>query len=327
MTGGSGFIGSALARHFHDEGLHVETLDVAPQPKDLGRLGIHHRTCDLREYEALKACLEDAQIVLHTAILQIPTINKRRTRGFEVNVLGTENLCKGVESTGARGLILAGSWHVVGESDLSGTVTEGFGYRPDKVEDRARFYALSKIAQELVVRLHGEASEKVFGILRLGTVLGEGMPPETAASIFIDQALNGQSLTPYKHSMHRPMVYVSLRDVLTAFHRFSLMILSGEYTSGENSLGSIANVLHPEAVTILDLARMVSEATKKVTKGQIEPQIEVVDKGLPTPFDEEDKRRVRFDVRRSKDLLGLGEFIPPAEEIEAIIRGRVESGQ
>ncbi len=72
MTGGSGFIGSSLARHFHDEGLQVETLDVAPQPKALRSLGIRHRHCDLREHEALVGCLEDAQLVLHAAILQIP---------------------------------------------------------------------------------------------------------------------------------------------------------------------------------------------------------------------------------------------------------------
>jgi len=36
----------------------------------------------------------------------------------------------------------------IGESGLSGVLDEGFGYRPDRVEERARLYALSKVIQE-----------------------------------------------------------------------------------------------------------------------------------------------------------------------------------
>jgi hypothetical protein len=36
---------------------------------------------------------------------------------------------------------------------LEGVVDEEFGYRPDKVEERAKIYALSKVCQESVVRL------------------------------------------------------------------------------------------------------------------------------------------------------------------------------
>ena len=67
---------------------------------------------------------------------------------------------------------MCGTWHTIGERDLRGTVDEEFGFRPDKVEKRARLYALSKIAQESIVRYFDEMSEKVFGIIRLGTALG-----------------------------------------------------------------------------------------------------------------------------------------------------------
>ncbi len=121
------------------------------------------------------------------------------------------------------------------------------------------------------------------------------------------------------------MVYVSLQDVLIAFRRFAEMILSGKLERGENSLGSIANVLYPEPVTILELAGIVSEAAKKISNGVLVPSVRIVDTGLPPLFDEDDKNRVRFDVSKSKELLGLEEFTPPAEEIEAIIRRRLEA--
>jgi nucleoside-diphosphate-sugar epimerase len=41
----------------------------------------------------------------------------------------------------------------------------------------------------------------IYGIIRLGTVLGEGMPEKTAANIFIDKGLKGEPLTSYKHRL------------------------------------------------------------------------------------------------------------------------------
>ena len=35
---------------------------------------------------------------------------------------------------------------------------------------RARLYALSKMAQEAIVRFYDEMSNKIFGIIRMGTV-------------------------------------------------------------------------------------------------------------------------------------------------------------
>jgi nucleoside-diphosphate-sugar epimerase len=36
-------------------------------------------------------------------------------------------------------------------------------------------------------------SEKIFGIIRMGTVLGDGMLEKTAANIFIERALRGEN--------------------------------------------------------------------------------------------------------------------------------------
>ena len=79
-----------------------------------------------------------------------------------------------VENIG--GIILASTWHIMGEREFDGIINEEIGFRPDKVEDRARLYVLSKIAQEVITRFYDEMSDKVFGIIRMGTVLGEKMP-------------------------------------------------------------------------------------------------------------------------------------------------------
>jgi len=215
---------------------------------------------------------------------------------------------------------LAGSWHTIGERELTGVLDEEFGFRPDKVEDRARLYALSKMAQEAIVRFYDEMSEKVYGIIRMGTVLGEGMPEKTAANIFITRGLPGKSITPYKHSMHRPMLYVDIEDVCKAYERFARKIINGEFEKTGNSLSHIVNVYYPKPITIMELAKIVAEAIVKCTNGKMKPQIEIIDQGKPLLYNEEDKIKIRVDVTKAQKMLGLEKLTSPKESIEKIIK-------
>jgi nucleoside-diphosphate-sugar epimerase len=193
IIGGSGYVGYSLARHLSDNFV-VKILDVKQPPKDSRE--IEYAICDVRSIEEVRKSLRDADLVIHTAIIQIPLINEQKRLGYEVNVLGTQNVCEVVnENPRIKGMILASSWHTIGESGLEGVIDGEFGFRPDKVEERARLYALSKIAQESIVRFYDEMSEKIFGIIRMETVLGDGMPEKTAANIFIERALRGETIT------------------------------------------------------------------------------------------------------------------------------------
>lgn len=322
IIGGSGYVGSSLAR-FVSRDFNVRVLDKAPLPKDLeGK--VKYTEVDIRDFDEIVAGLADLDLVIHTAIIQIPLLNEQKRLGYEVNVLGTKNICKAVdESPRARGMILAGSWHVIGERGLRGLIDEEFGFRPDKVEKRARLYALSKITQETIVRFYDEFSDKVFGILRTGTVLGEGMPEKTAANIFIDKGLRGDPITPYSHSMYRPMLYVDINDVCRAFRNFALKILNGRFEESGNNLTHIVNVYYPEPVTILELAEMVRTSIIKNTNGEVNAKIEIVDTHPPILFSEEDKKQIKVDVSKALDFFELGKLKNPRESIEEIVKERL----
>ena len=170
IVGGAGFIGFSLARYLN-KNYYVKLLDIK-RPKSLPPNTVFEE-CDVRDYDMVKKCLENVDVVIHTAIIQIPAINQHKLLGYEVNFLGTQNVCRAVdELKRPKGMILAGSWHVIGERDLKGVVDEEFGFRPDKVEDRAKLYVLSKIAQEVTVRYFSEMSDKAYAVIRMGTVLG-----------------------------------------------------------------------------------------------------------------------------------------------------------
>jgi UDP-glucose 4-epimerase len=221
-------------------------------------------------------------------------------------------------------MILASSWHTIRESGITGVINEELGFRPDKVEDRARLYALSKIAQECIVRFYDEMSEKIFGIIRMGTVLGEGMPEKTAANIFISKGLKGESITPYKHCMHRPMLYVDIEDVCKAYEILIRKILSGKLEKRGNSLSHIINVYYPEPITILELATIVRNVIMKYTDGKVKPRIKIVDEGKPILFTKKDKDKMKVDITKAEKMLGQ-KFTNPAEPIEKIVKERIRS--
>ena len=323
IVGGSGFIGNHLTRYLSLNS-DVKVLDVKPASIRLVR-NASFETCDIRHYDNLCGSLSDVDFVIHAAIIQIPQINENKKLAYEVNVIGTQNVCKAVsELPNIRGMILTSSWHTIGEHELSGVVNEEFGFRPDKVEDRARLYAISKMAQEAIVRFYSEMSGKLFGIIRMGTVLGEDMPDKTAAQTFIDKGIKGELLTPFRHSMYRPMLYVDINDVCRAYSCYIENVLNGKIIKSANSLHSIVNVCYHEPVTILELAEMVRTSIISNSRGQIQPKISIVDKGIPPLFSSEDKTKIRVDIGKAKDLLGIDSLIAPKESIDRIVRSKLK---
>jgi len=141
IVGGSGYVGSALTDSLSKD-YRVKIVDMRPPE----RSGVEFQMCDIRDRNTVREALQGVDLVIHTAIVQIPAINEHMVNGYEVNVLGTLNVCEAVRSLeSVKGLILASSWHVFGEREFSGVIDEESGFRPDKVESRAQLYALCKI--------------------------------------------------------------------------------------------------------------------------------------------------------------------------------------
>jgi nucleoside-diphosphate-sugar epimerase len=325
IVGGSGFIGSALAEQL-SKSSHVRILDKN-QPRRRG--DFEFAECDVRDYQSVQKGLEGADLVIHAAVIQIPLVNEQRRLGYEVNVVGTQNVCESVSrSRAAKGMLLVGSWHTIGERRITGVVNEAFGFRPDMVEERARLYALSKIAQEAVVRHFDEDSEdKIYGIIRIGTALGENMSEKTGASIFISQALKGEPLTPYEHSMYRPMLYVDVHDVCRAFESYATKILNGGVGNMHNSLAHIVNVYYPEPTTVLEMAELVKHAVIEHSNGNLRPEVRVVKDGKPSHFTSQDKASITVDPTKARDFLGIDKFTSPRESIDRIVNEKMKAAQ
>lgn len=327
VFGGSGYVGGAVS-NFVKNDYDVTVADVRPPHETPG---VSFAQCDVRERGQVQDVLRNASAALYFSIVQIPKINSERRLGYEVNVLGLQNVCEAVfQSPGMRGMIHAGTWHVFGERGLNGTIDESFGSRPDKVEERARLYALSKVVQEGLVRFYDEMAAgtgKVFGVVRMGTVLGAGMPETTAANLFIKKGIAREALTPYRHSMHRPMLYVDIRDICRGYASFLRRIVGRDAPTNDGSLGHVVNLFWPEPITVLELAEYVKEDIAAQTDGKIKPQIKIEDKGLPEAFAEGDKRLFRVDGGRAEKYLGISDMTSPRDSVRMLVSQALSAGK
>jgi nucleoside-diphosphate-sugar epimerase len=320
---GCGFIGSTLAKFFSEK-LKVTTIDVIPQPELLKDCGIPHKIIDIRNNELLKKEIGSPQVIINTAIIQIPKITEDKKLGYGVNVLGTQNLCEIVSSTPEiAGLILISSWHTYGEKDLSGILTEDMGYFPDNVEDRAKLYALSKTIQECIVRFFDEKENgKIFGAIKIGTALGENMPKGTAANIFIEKAMSRKPITPFKHSMNRPMFYVSVNDICKTVEKFISYIVS-KSSQSKNNIDHIMNLAYPDPISILDLANIVQKSVQTLSDGKINPEVSIIDKSIPETGDSDDKNKIHLDISKIKNYFEIDSLEKPEDTINELIKYRM----
>jgi len=147
------------------------------------------------------------------------------------------------------------------------------------------------------------------------------MPEKTAANIFIENALHNKPLTPFKHTMYRPMLYVDIIDVCSAFKLMSSRILESGTAKG-TCAETIVNVVWPKPITIIELSRIVASAISRVSHGNIRPSIQIKDERIPPIHSSRDKSKLKVDISKAKEL-GLDHLNSPKETISRIVGQRL----
>ena len=67
VTGGGGYVGSALVRRLRENGCRVRSLDVVPH--DFDDPGVETVVADLRHYADVRRACEGVDTVFHTAAI------------------------------------------------------------------------------------------------------------------------------------------------------------------------------------------------------------------------------------------------------------------
>ena len=153
---GTGVVGTPLANYLNKH-FQVRTISRSYQPPSLRKHKIPHKICDITNFNKLKRVIGNPFLIIHTAMASIPEINENKETGYEVNVGGTQNICKLVsQNPNISALIFLSTMRVFGERDYCDLINEESTLKPNANRKLSRPYILSKIAGESIVKLFDE---------------------------------------------------------------------------------------------------------------------------------------------------------------------------
>ena len=166
VTGGSGFIGSALVIRLGNMGYRVSSLSRNPGPNSEST-GIKNIKCDLLDLRSLISACMEVDIVFHVAA-KVGTTGTYKDF-HKTNILGTKNLIHACREANVRSLIFTSSASVVfAGKDLEG-VNEDIAY-PRKA--LSHYTATKAMAEQMVLEANSDSLHTIS--LRPHIVWGPG---------------------------------------------------------------------------------------------------------------------------------------------------------
>ena len=252
ITGGAGFLGTALANRLVMEGHQVRVLDdlSAGSPDRLSPRVLFSRG-DVRDVPKLWTLLQGVTCVYHLAARVLVPESLLYPREYnDVNVGGTVSVMEAMRDAGIRRVVFTSSGAVYGEQERQ-PVSEDLPPNPSSP------YAVSKLAAEYYVRTIGALWGIETVVLRIFNAYGPGqlIPPSHPPVIpqFVKQALGGGSLVVFGGGQQtRDFVYVD--DVVDALVAAA---------TAKNVDRAIINVGSGQEVSINQVVEKVARATRR----------------------------------------------------------------
>ena len=261
VTGGAGFIGSAIAKllvkNNHEvvivDNLHTGDLFRLKEIKD----SVIFHQIDIRKKTELEDIIKNSDGVFHEAgLTSVVESFKKPKEYYDVNVNGTKNIfeiCQNFE----KKVVFASSSSVYGDVEEI-PISENFDRNP------INLYAETKVKNENMVTSFFKDNSQIIG-LRYFNVYGKGQTGTYAGVITQFLKRLGKKLPPIIHgtgSQIRDFIFVN--DVAEA----NILIMNSNTNSGFFNIGS------GKPTSILDLANMMI----KISSLNLQPEF---DNNLP----------------------------------------------
>ena len=234
ITGASGFVGQHLGPELEKKGHQVTKM------AHKSTLSLQYIACDVTQYEQVDKLVKGQDLVIHLACMALPACIKDPNLGFEVNVLGTNNIARCCAEADVD-LLMVSTSEVYGFQSV-------FPISEDSPKKPMSIYGGYKLLSEQCCENWAESSGLNHAIVRLFNIFGpsvDGTPRNTVETIFLRKALSGEHLQVNggEHNS-RDFLYIddAVRGLLLAVEKFEK--IQGQVinigTGRETSLSSLA---------------------------------------------------------------------------------------
>jgi UDP-glucose 4-epimerase len=305
VTGGGGFLGSAITEALAARGDHVSALDVAIGPR-LQQLAEAHSWVtpvigELTEWPHLAGAIAEHRpdkVVHCAAIVGVAASVGAPFASMRVNVEGSLNLFETMRLFGVRRVVHISSEEVYGPFEAP-LIDEEHPCRP------LMAYGISKLAVEQL----GRSYRRLHGLecinVRTCWVYGPGLPRPRVPKTLVDAALAGRPLhLPAGGDFRVDHVYVA--DTVQG------VLLALDHAEHAHDVYNIATGQAPSLAEIVEIVRdLVPGADISVGPGgyQFNERVGPVPKGA-------------LDVTRAREHLGYAPRYPIREGLAAYVDAR-----
>ena len=264
VTGGCGYIGSALVPRLQDDDAvsRVTVLDNLSTGSpanltgaDVGRDDLAFREGDVREYGAVEAAVRDVDVVIHlAAITGAESTHGREAETRAVNRGGTENVLKAARKFDVDRVVFASSCNNYGRAE-SREIDETV--EPDPINP----YARAKHESERLLADYADDYGLETTALRMSTNYGyaPGVRFNLVVNTFVFRALTDRPLTVYGDGSNwRPFIHVedaarSFRTAATDPDRWPRQVYNVGADAANYRIATVADVVDMELDCELDV--------------------------------------------------------------------------
>lgn len=301
ITGGAGFIGSALANRLAADGHDVRVLDdLSSGDKSALESAVHFNRGDVNDIPLLWTMLQDVDCVYHLAARVSVAQSILYPRDYNrTNVGGTVSLMEAMRDAGIHRVVLASSGAIYGQQPRQPVAEEDLP-QPDTP------YAVSKWAAEQYVHTIGRLWAIETVALRIFNAYGphQGLPASHAPVVprLLEAIVSGGSAVIYG-SGNQTRDFIHVNDVVDALvkaatvsrvNREVLNVGSGIETSVNELVAEIEAVVSKPAQRIANMDktggvnRLVADTTKAAELLDFKAALSLAE-GLEQTLDNDDR--------------------------------------
>lgn len=253
ITGGAGFIGRHVARHFLSKKWEVRLFDLQEiDPKDpLCLAGCDCFTGDVRSMNALRPIMQGCDVVVHlAAVVSVPQSILEPEKTMDVNVDGTRIVLQCAHEMNVNNTIVASSAAVYGDSAKLPLIES----HPTQSLSP---YGESKIANEQdVIRFRNEGLNAIA--LRFFNVYGPGQNTRSSYAslipIFVKTMISGKQPTIYGDGA-QSRDFIHVYDLSRAIFMLS--------TKCDGYVHAVANIATQTQTSVLEVYEIINQELSK----------------------------------------------------------------
>lgn len=248
VTGGAGFIGSALVKALVKGGHEVVVLDNLLRGNKLDKeilSAVEFIEGDVRDAKVVKQAVSGVDIIYHfAAILGVDVVADEPMETMETETIGMKNIVTNAIAAGVGKIVYASTSGVYGHSAISKSVTEDINIDP------RTSYAISKRFNEIYLAAVYEEKGLSSVSVRFFNVYGPKQDRRMVIPRFFEQALSNDPITVYGNGQQtRDFTFID--DTVCACLELAQKVDGCE----------IVNIARGKEYSILELAEMIKEAT------------------------------------------------------------------